>query len=65
VHDKPATGNGDGDGRAVLRTNESVPTVELTASGHAKRIGPNVLSFAHWQRFFVEEQLHVGSSHVN
>ena len=26
------------------------PSARLTASGHAERVGPNVLSFAHWAR---------------
>ena len=39
-----------GDGRAVLRIADAVPTAELTASGHVQRVGPNVLSFAHWAR---------------
>ena len=43
VTDKPVAVAGDG--RAVLRITEPVPTAELTASGHAARIGPNVLSF--------------------
>lgn len=64
VHDTPASGSGDGDGRAVLRITEPVPTAELTASGHAERVGPNVLSFAHWQRL-LEGELYASSSRVD
>jgi hypothetical protein len=60
VPDKPSAG----DGRAVLRITEPVPTAELTASGHAERIGPNVLSFAHWQRL-LEGQLYASTSRVD
>jgi hypothetical protein len=39
-----------GDGSAALRIADLVPTAELTASGEAERVGPNVLSFQHWAR---------------
>jgi hypothetical protein len=62
VPDKPIAVAGYG--RAVLRITEPVPTAELTASGHAERIGPNVLSFAHWQRL-LEGQLYASTSRVD
>jgi hypothetical protein len=53
-----------GDGRAALVLTEAVATDALTASGDAVRAGPNVLSFAHWDRLLGGE-LYAQSSRLD
>ena len=52
-----------GDASAALRT-DAVPTAELTASGDAERVGPNVLSFAHWARL-LDGELYAKNAQVD
>ena len=53
-----------GDPSAALRITDAVPTAELTASGDALRVGPNVLSIVHWARL-LDGQLYAKAARVD
>ncbi len=45
---EPTRAKTEGDGRALFAMPDVLPTTELTRGGVAKRVGPNILSVAHW-----------------